>query len=71
MTAQFKVGDVVQLKSGHVNMIVDAVDESCRTVSCVWFTGAKRHTSNFHPDALIIAPVEPTQSASELPKSGK
>ena len=51
--AQFKVGDVVQLKSGGPKMTVKNVYESDNTYSCQWFTGSKLADGHFPQDSLI------------------
>ncbi|MBA8843979.1 uncharacterized protein YodC (DUF2158 family) [Ochrobactrum sp. RH1CCR137] len=49
----YKVGDIVQLKSGGPKMTVDH-EISSTTVSCSWFAGAKHERANFHVNALHI-----------------
>jgi uncharacterized protein YodC (DUF2158 family) len=63
MAGKFKVGDIVQLKSGGPKMTVEEVDArlGAKTVECAWFAGAKRERSYFNPDVLMMAPSEPTK----------
>ena len=49
--AQFKVGDVVQLKSGGPKMTVNTV-LSLERVKCTWFEGSKQVEGVFGQDAL-------------------
>jgi len=49
--AQFKVGDVVQLKSGGSKMTVDAVSDR---IWCMWFDGTTQKNGNFPPGALKL-----------------
>ncbi len=53
----FKVGDIVQLKSGGPKMTVVQVS-SASVLYASWFAGAKNERASFHPDALILAPDE-------------
>lgn len=48
--AQFKVGDVVQLKSGGPRMTVSEVDSD--GVTCSWFAGTDNKIGHFPADAL-------------------
>jgi uncharacterized protein YodC (DUF2158 family) len=50
MANQFKVGDVVQLKSGGPKMTVTVIRAD--GLDCTWFEGVKQHEGNFPPDAL-------------------
>ena len=51
MSQEYKVGDVVQLKSGGPKMtVVSSTDESCLTF---WFAGSKREHGNFAHGTLI------------------
>jgi uncharacterized protein YodC (DUF2158 family) len=62
MADQFKVGDVVQLKSGGPRMTVSEVGNEAFTnqfkIWCVWFTkakdGPKQETGNFSPEMLEL-----------------
>jgi uncharacterized protein YodC (DUF2158 family) len=50
MADSFKVGDVVQLKSGGPMMTVEEVEE--RTVFCIWFDKTERKAGRFNPATL-------------------
>lgn len=52
MTTNFKIGDVVQLKSGGPKMTVSAIDKG--KVFTKWFAGAKSESSYFPLEALIL-----------------
>ena len=54
----FKVGDVVQLKSGGVRMTVSKLfksSEGCEMVQCTWFDKPKEHRAAFVIDSLEAA----------------
>lgn len=55
---QFKVGDVVMLKSGGPEMTVNEVGESLGEplVRCTWFAGKKNERASFKPETLIPVP---------------
>lgn len=48
---KFKVGDIVQLKSGGPKMTVE-VELSSGAVRCQWFAGSKLSWGDFPPYAL-------------------
>ncbi|GLS42925.1 YodC family protein [Methylobacterium brachythecii] len=50
MANNFKVGELVQLKSGGPKMTVNALYNNY--VECAWFTGSKANKANFQPDSL-------------------
>jgi uncharacterized protein YodC (DUF2158 family) len=56
MAEDFKIGDVVQLKSGGPKMTVTSVGTDHYSqepvVSCVWFAENKESRGKFPPDAL-------------------
>jgi uncharacterized protein YodC (DUF2158 family) len=56
----FKVGDIVQLKSGGPNMSVEEVMDriSGEKVICQWFGGRKLERGAFDPKTLIQAPED-------------
>jgi uncharacterized protein YodC (DUF2158 family) len=62
MAQQFKVGDIVQLKSGGPQMTV--IDPNLNSygnvgnVGCSWFAGAKNERGNFPPNALVLGSEE-------------
>ena len=59
-TAAFKIGDIVQLKSGGPKMTVTHLPVSERGfVHTCWFAGSKNETGAFPVDALI--PVKDEQ----------
>jgi uncharacterized protein YodC (DUF2158 family) len=52
---QFKVGDMVKLKSGGPKMTVNSILANGKLM-CAWFDGTnKPNKEQFHPDALKIA----------------
>jgi uncharacterized protein YodC (DUF2158 family) len=57
MSYEFKVGDVVQLKSGGLRMTVTdvAVFEAKPTVCCSWTYRGKQQRGNYPPEALKLA----------------
>jgi uncharacterized protein YodC (DUF2158 family) len=74
MTAKYKIGDIVQLKSGGPEMTVTAVldDKTFEfdvipgcdhipAVSATWFNGKKMDHGRFPIDALIIVKQETTK----------
>jgi uncharacterized protein YodC (DUF2158 family) len=61
MSAAFKVGDVVKLKSGGSRMTVSAIDGA--DVTCIWFEGAKTERDTF-PAATLAAYTPPDISIS-------
>lgn len=50
--ASFKVGDIVQLKSGGPQMTVADANLATGEVQCKWFTGGKLNVGYFPPEAL-------------------
>lgn len=50
--SQFKVGDVVVLKSGSPKMTVSDTGYDEGQIKCVWFDKTKRETALFYPDTL-------------------
>lgn len=68
-SAIFKVGDLVQLKSGGPEMTVEHVQELSSggfRVDCGWFAGKKREKASFPPDAL--KPVAESAPAGDVKK---
>jgi uncharacterized protein YodC (DUF2158 family) len=51
---QFRIGDIVRLKSGGPDMTVEEIETNCtRPVRCVWFNSCHdRETANFIADTL-------------------
>ncbi|MGD0669325.1 MAG: DUF2158 domain-containing protein [Bryobacteraceae bacterium] len=58
MADEFRVGNVVQLKSGGPKMTITYVGDQYGTpvVSCSWFDGTTEKTGRFPPGALKITP---------------
>ena len=55
MTAHWKEGDVVRLKSGGPKMVVDRVkyfSDDSASVYCVWFENNKKLEYDFPPSGL-------------------
>jgi uncharacterized protein YodC (DUF2158 family) len=52
MAAQFKPGDVVQLKSGGPKMTVKNISSNGEIVA-LWFAGAKQESGSFPPETLL------------------
>jgi uncharacterized protein YodC (DUF2158 family) len=55
--SDFKVGDIVQLKTGGPAMTITYIDEDSGEVTCKWFIFASSSygKENFYPGALKIA----------------
>ena len=59
MTDTFRVGDVVQLKSGGPRMTVTSVDNDAAgvpTVWCTWFEGSNEKRGSWPAYAVQAAP---------------
>jgi uncharacterized protein YodC (DUF2158 family) len=53
MAEEFKIGDIVQLKSGGPKMTVtNVLSES--VVQTAWFAGSKKEAGGFPFDAVVI-----------------
>jgi len=63
MSAAFKVGDVVKLKSGGSRMTVSDIDGT--DVTCVWFEGTKTQRDTFPAGTL----TEYTSPSISMPMS--
>lgn len=50
----YKVGDVVMLKSGGPKMTIYWL-ETPTQIWCTWFEGTEKKEAHFHPDTLILA----------------
>jgi len=62
MATAFKVGDIVQLKSGSPKMTVTLIPSSDKTlVHTSWFAGSKKESGAFPVEALILIKDEPTK----------
>lgn len=55
MSAKFKIGDTVVLKSSGPNMTVTKVFDG-KSIWCTWFAGKKCEKSPFSEDALELVP---------------
>ena len=51
---EFKIGDVVRLKSGSLDMTVDKINTENGLVSCIYFFAWEVRTSVFSPEQLKI-----------------
>jgi uncharacterized protein YodC (DUF2158 family) len=49
----FKVGDIVQLKSGGPKMTVQDADQEGTGIWCQWFAGSKLERGHFPKDSVI------------------
>jgi uncharacterized protein YodC (DUF2158 family) len=58
-TIPFKIGDVVQLKSGGSKMTVTSISEDQQTLSAIWFDGTKKAIEAFPFDVVISAQDQP------------
>jgi uncharacterized protein YodC (DUF2158 family) len=59
--SEFKVGDIVVLKSGGPKMTVSEVNDiPVAFIRTTWFAGSKNEKGNFPPEALMFPP-EPDQ----------
>lgn len=57
MDTQFKVGDVVRLKSGGPDMTIGTIEPGQpKFASCRWFDGKKLKQSTFPLDLLVLVP---------------
>jgi uncharacterized protein YodC (DUF2158 family) len=54
----FKIGDIVQLKSGGPKMTVITAADSNGRVYTSWFAGAKNERNSFPESALELPPQE-------------
>lgn len=50
---EFKVGDIVRLKSENIKMVIEYVNHpDIGQYSCVWINGDKKGTASFSEDIL-------------------
>jgi uncharacterized protein YodC (DUF2158 family) len=56
---QFKIGDIVRLKTGGPEMTVEAVDLRTADVQCTWLTDNLLHRSRFKSLAVRDAKLRP------------
>ena len=62
MATTFKIGDIVQLKSGGPKMTVTLIPSSDKNVvHTSWFAGSKKESGAFPVEALIPVKDEPTK----------
>lgn len=64
--AEFKVGDVVKLKSGGPNMTIEGRTQEYGVTSkthwhCVWFDGPQNYKEDFSETVLELADDELTE----------
>lgn len=61
--SDFKVGDVVYLKSGGPAMTVNAIAPSmiAKALACVWFVGNENKSATYSPDALTKENPNPSK----------
>lgn len=65
---EFKIGDVVMLKSGGPKMTIQNIGEFIgishkEGLSCIWFEGSKKIADLFHPDSVeLYKPAKITSS---------
>jgi uncharacterized protein YodC (DUF2158 family) len=67
---RFKVGEVVQLKSGGPQMTVVSVrtdgGSTNRIVECVWFTQEMKSETATFPEEALIGQSGPSRGAAEV-----
>lgn len=56
MAIEFKVGDIVVLKSGSPKMTVESVSATSTLIRATWFSGSKHNSETFNPGAIELAP---------------
>jgi uncharacterized protein YodC (DUF2158 family) len=57
----FKIGDVVQLKSGSPRMVISEISEN-GSAHCQWFDKAKHSSANFVIEILELAADDDSQT---------
>ena len=57
MADQFKIGDIVLLKSGGPKMTVTAILQ--KVVHTAWFAGSKKEQGAFPFEAIVMSKEEP------------
>lgn len=50
--AKYKIGDIVQLKSGGPGMTVESIRDRDGKIYCQWFAGNKLESGVFDPEAI-------------------
>ena len=53
--AEFRVGDVVQLKSGGPRMTITSINEENGLLSTTWFDGTRQEKDSFPLGAVLHA----------------
>jgi uncharacterized protein YodC (DUF2158 family) len=61
MAEKFKIGDIVQLKSGGPKMTINSADAMSPNVYVAWFVGSKREHARFHVDSIELAKDDPSK----------
>ncbi|MGA1303200.1 MAG: YodC family protein [Cyanobium sp.] len=64
--AEFKVGDVVQLKSGGPMMTITSIEANHGLLSTTWFDGTRQEKESFPLDAVLHA-----QNQRPNPRQGR
>jgi uncharacterized protein YodC (DUF2158 family) len=70
MASEFKVGDIVKLKSGGPEMTVERefvnydTKKTTGRYECQWFAGKKLESGQFQEDSLELAPAKNSAEAS-------
>lgn len=54
----FKIGDIVQLKSGSIKMTIESISEE--SINCVWMTGGDLKRDVFNRDSIDYYVQQPT-----------
>ena len=71
--AEFKVGDILQLKSGGPKMTCTKTRDPLHQgqVECKWFAGGKQQVGYFPPDALEFAEKSLVEIIEEIERDRK
>ena len=59
---EFKVGDLVQLRSGGPIMTITSIEDDNKIVCTTWFDGTKKETESFPLDSIL--PVQDQRPSS-------
>lgn len=68
MAGKFKVGQVVQLRSGGPEMTVSDISDvmgNKEKVRCQWFGGRKLEGGTFPEESLVEVPADEEEEAAE------
>lgn len=49
---EYKIGDIVQLKSGGPKMTISSLRDSANDYFCIWFKGANKESGYFKDEIL-------------------